>query len=320
MLGLLVVACAAARRGLIAAAVVLCAAAASVKLPALIGVLFIGWCWAGPAAGLRTRVARTAAVLAGAAAVVAVTAGVCGLGWRFVGGLSNPGVVVSWLDPATAVGLGVANALHTLGVAVSRSATVTVVRGIALAAAALWSVRLFVRARPGDEEAAVGWSLLAFAVLGPVVWPWYETWGFVFLALTLGVAPPAPAALSDPRRPAPDWTVRAVVVLSTLACFADVPSAHEWRGASPALVGADVRRWRRPWWPWASGSATPSGVRRGCRLGPQHPVQGGDARETLECHGREGLEGEGTCSRFGHGLGSDHSGGLGRGRRDAPPG
>jgi hypothetical protein len=56
---------------------------------------------------------------------------------------------------------------------------------------------------------ALGWSLLAFVVLGPVVWPWYETWGFVFLAVV-----------------AEAWTLRIVLLLSAVACFADVPDGR----------------------------------------------------------------------------------------------
>jgi hypothetical protein len=54
---------------------------------------------------------------------------------------------------------------------------------------------------------ALGWSLLVIVFLGPIVWPWYETWGLVFLAVI-----------------AQGWTRRAVFVLSGAACFATVPS------------------------------------------------------------------------------------------------
>ena len=54
---------------------------------------------------------------------------------------------------------------------------------------------------------ALGWSLLAVVFLGPIVWPWYETWGLVFLALAADV-----------------WSRRVVLVLSTVACFATVPA------------------------------------------------------------------------------------------------
>ncbi len=66
---------------------------------------------------------------------------------------------------------------------------------------------------------ALGWSLLAFVVLGPVVWPWYETWGFVFLAVV-----------------AEAWTLRLLLALSAVACFADLPSVRYYEAAQPVLA------------------------------------------------------------------------------------
>jgi hypothetical protein len=63
---------------------------------------------------------------------------------------------------------------------------------------------------------ALGWSLLAVVFLGPIVWPWYETWGLVVLALATDA-----------------WSRRVVLVLSALGCFATVP-AHVT--ATPADV------------------------------------------------------------------------------------
>ena len=230
MLGLLVTACALARRHRIVAATVVCAAAASVKLPAIVGILYIGWCWASPHAPLRARIARSGVALGACTGLVVLVTWASGLGWRAFGGLGNPGVVVSWLDPATAAGLGVANALHALGVAADRAVFVAAARGIALGLAGVLALGLFARTRPGREPAAMGWSLLVVAVLGPVVWPWYETWGFAFLAASVG------RRTSDTAGRSADWTLGVVVALSTLACFADLPPAAAWRGGDGAFV------------------------------------------------------------------------------------
>jgi len=66
---------------------------------------------------------------------------------------------------------------------------------------------------------ALGWGLLVFVVLGPIVWPWYETWGFVFLAVI-----------------AEGWTLRILLALSALACFADVPGVHFYETSTPAFA------------------------------------------------------------------------------------
>jgi hypothetical protein len=69
---------------------------------------------------------------------------------------------------------------------------------------------------------ALGWSLLAVVFLGPIVWPWYETWGLVVLALA-----------SD------QWSPRVVLVLSVVGCFATVP-AHVTATAADIAVAAVV--------------------------------------------------------------------------------
>jgi hypothetical protein len=56
-------------------------------------------------------------------------------------------------------------------------------------------------------------------VLGPVVWPWYETWGFVFLAVI-----------------AEAWTLRLLLALSAVACFADLPSIRFFETTNPPLA------------------------------------------------------------------------------------
>ena len=110
MLGLLVAGCAVARRNHILVGLALCALAAEVKVPALIGALFIGWWWSDGAASWRQRAARVAGAVLIAVALMVVIGLASGLGWRWLDGLSNPGVVVSWVDPVTAVGLALSHA------------------------------------------------------------------------------------------------------------------------------------------------------------------------------------------------------------------
>ncbi len=184
MLGLLVAGCAVARRGHVLVGLVLCALAAEVKVPALIGALFIGWWWSEGAPSWRDRLPRhrrrhrhhwrrwwrSSAWPPDS-------------GWHWLDGLSNPGVVVSWVDPVTAVGLTLSHAAGALGLGTHATAYVQVCRAAGLALAAVISVRLVSRTDQIGALPALGWSLLAFVVLGPVVWPWYETWGFVVLAV-----------------------------------------------------------------------------------------------------------------------------------------
>jgi alpha-1,6-mannosyltransferase len=242
MLGLLVAGIALARSGRPVPALVLCALAATVKVPAFAGVVFVGWSWPGPAAGWRRRLGPVAGAVAGGAAVVAAVSLVSGWGWRWLTA-PDPGQVVSWLDPATAAGLLAAKLAAAAGLGAHTAGAVGAARVAALAVAAAVGLVLLWRTNRIGLPSALGWTLLAVAVLGPVVWPWYETWGLTLVAVTAGTA-----------------ARRAVLVLSAAGCFATIPRHVDAHGAAPvvaavllalgtaALALADVRcrQARRP--------------------------------------------------------------------------
>lgn len=217
MLGLLVAGIAMALRDHPIVGIALCALGAEVKVPAALGIVFIGWIWAGGGApaSRRFRFVVQAGALAGL--VGALVSQVSGFGSGWLVNLSTPGTVVSWLDPATAAGLGVAHGLHVIGVDISTHASIVGVRAGALALAGCVVVVLLTHLDRYGLPRAMGWSLLAIVLLGPIVWPWYETWGVTFLAL------------------APDaWSRRSVLVISIVGCFATIPT--QMRVTAPALV------------------------------------------------------------------------------------
>ena len=219
MLGLLVAGCALARRHHALAGLMLCALAAQVKLPALVGAVFIGWWWHDATGSWRQRVPRVVAAVAIVVVLMGVISAVSNLGGHWLTGLANPGTVVSWLDPATALGLAIGHAASALGAGGHTAGLVEISRGVGLGLAAVLSVGLLLRWGRRGEVEALGWSLLLFAVLGPVVWPWYETWGFVVLAVV-----------------AEGWTLRLVLALSAVACFADMPPARSLGAPDPVLT------------------------------------------------------------------------------------
>ncbi len=219
MLGLLVAGCAAARRNHYLIGLLLCALAAEVKIPALTGALFIGWWWSGESARWRPRLIRVAGALLITLALMTVIGLVSGLGWRWLDGLNNPGAVVSWVDPVTAVGLSLSHLSGALGFATHSATYVRAARATGLGVAAVISVGLVLRSARIGALQALGWSLLVFVALGPVIWPWYETWGFVFLAVI-----------------AEAWTLRLLLALSAIACFADLPGVRFYDTTGPALA------------------------------------------------------------------------------------
>jgi hypothetical protein len=218
MLGLLVAGIALARTGRAVPAVVVCALAATVKVPAFAGVVFVGWSWPGPAAGWRRRLGAVAGAVAGGAAVVAAVSLVSGWGWRWLTA-ADPGRVVSWLDPATAAGLLAAKLAAAVGLGAHTAGAVGAGRVVALAVAAAIGLVLLWRTDRIGLPAALGWTLLAVAVLGPVVWPWYETWGLALVAVTARTA-----------------ARRAVLVISAAGCFATIPGHVDTPGAALAVA------------------------------------------------------------------------------------
>jgi alpha-1,6-mannosyltransferase len=144
---------------------------------------------------------------------------VSNLGWHWLSGLANPDRIVSWLDPATALGLGMDHAASALGVGGHTAGLVEISRGVGLGLATALSAVLLFRSKRQGEVGALGWSLLLFVVLGPLVEPWYETWGFVVLAAV-----------------AEGWTLRLVLALSAVACFADAPPVRSLGATDPVLT------------------------------------------------------------------------------------
>lgn len=242
MLGLVVVGLVAATRGHPLLGTVACTLGAEVKAPALLAVVFIAW-WSKEGS-MPSRCRRTATHLVVAGAVLAVVGAASGLGWGWVRAAVTPGKVVSWLDPATAVGLGLSRLVGALGLGGHESALVSAVRAAALAAAALACLALVVGSTRSRWVADLGLAFLVLALLGPVVWPWYETWGLALMAAEGD-------GLARHR-----YRLVAVAVLSALGCVADFPPGGVFRsipagavaggavllGAGVALVG--VQLWR----------------------------------------------------------------------------
>jgi hypothetical protein len=182
MVGLLLAGVTAARARRPVWGIVLCALAASIKVPAAMGIIYVAWDWAGPGAAWRARARMLVRAGLVTVAVMGALSLVSGLGWGWIMNLGTPGTVRSWMAPATAVGLAISGSAHVMGIGVSLAGVLTLTRAIGLVAAAgiaLYCLRN--RERIGLLS-ALGITMLAFVVLGPVVQPWYLTWGLIILA------------------------------------------------------------------------------------------------------------------------------------------
>ena len=100
-------------------------------------------------------------------------------GW--IGSLSTPGTVKSWLSPTTAIGMLIGGPLRLLGFGNVVDTSVGITRLIGSIALALVLVMLVVRPTGRSATRGVALSFVALVVLGPVVQPWYLLWSIPLL-------------------------------------------------------------------------------------------------------------------------------------------
>jgi len=163
-------------------AVVLCALAAAIKVPAGLGVLYVGWEWLGTGVPWRQRIRPVLTAGLIAIGVLGFLSIVSGLGWGWVANLETPGTVRSWLAPTTGIALGLSGLMHAIGWQVSTTVVLSGTRVLGFAIAGGAAIYLFAISDRIGGLKALAISLLLFVVLGPVVQPWYLTWGLLLLA------------------------------------------------------------------------------------------------------------------------------------------
>jgi len=182
MVGLLLAGITAAKYRHPVVGIVLCTLAAAIKVPAAIGIVYVAWDWAGPGVPWRSRVRpliRGSLISLGVMAALAV---VSGLGWGWIANLGTPDAVRSWMAPATAVGLIISGALHVLHIGVGLGGVLTVTRLLGLLTATAIAAYCLRHKESLGQLTALGVTALAFVLLGPVVQPWYLTWGIILMA------------------------------------------------------------------------------------------------------------------------------------------
>ncbi len=184
MAGLLVAGAACALTGRPVLGVAVCALAATIKVPALAGVLFIAVAWARgePDGGARLRLlAQCGLVTVAVLALVTALTG-AGLGWLSTSLFSTPAKVRLAITPATAVGYTVASLLRDLGVATTGRGLEGALGLVASVLTAAAGLILLARVRVRTVVPFLGVFLLIAAAGGPAAWPWYFIWGLGLLA------------------------------------------------------------------------------------------------------------------------------------------
>ena len=209
MVGLLLAGLAVGRRFGTVPGVVLCALAAGVKSPAALGVLFLGWAWAGPGATLSRRIAH--AVGAGAIALVTlqVVSMVSGIGWGWLRNAAAADKSFTIVTPIDLVSRVVADVASAVNLHISELGARSVFGAIGLLCAAAIGTWLLTRSPRDGLVRNVGLSLLVVALLGPILWSWYVLWGIMVLA----------AVASGRLR-------SAIIVICTFEVFVGVATLH----------------------------------------------------------------------------------------------
>jgi len=182
MFGFLALGLAAAQRDRKKLAVALITAATAVKLPAAVGLLYLGWCWRGAIASWKERVVTTAAVFGSAIAAIAIGCFVVGLGPGWITALTSTGKVNDTYSPTTKIGFSIAELLNAIGLNVDAQLLASGVRALGLLATAVVAFVMLMRSPRVGFIKATGVMLVAYVLLGPVIWPWYLVTGFAILA------------------------------------------------------------------------------------------------------------------------------------------
>jgi hypothetical protein len=182
MLGLLLAGLAVAQRWGTVPGLVLCAAAAGVKSPAALGVLFLGWVGAAPGASARRRVVHLVGAGLIALTTLEVISAVSGTGWGWLRTTTAGDRSFTGVTPVDAIAKAVSGVAHLVELNVPVLDARTVFSVIGLLCAAAIGTRLLLKSSGPTMQRNLGLTLLVVALLGPILWNWYVTWGVLVLA------------------------------------------------------------------------------------------------------------------------------------------
>ncbi|MGD0880837.1 MAG: polyprenol phosphomannose-dependent alpha 1,6 mannosyltransferase MptB [Acidimicrobiales bacterium] len=182
MLGLLVAGHTMAKEKRPIVGIVLCALATAIKAPAAIGIVYIGWSWLGRGVPVRDRIRPVVTAGLVGLGILGFFSYVSGLGWGWVTILGTPGAVRSWASPMTALAFLVSGGAHLVHVDLGVGGVLSVCRFLGMVVAAVSGAWLLFNSDRIGTLKALAITLLLFVLLGPVVQPWYLSWGLVLLA------------------------------------------------------------------------------------------------------------------------------------------
>jgi len=174
------------RRGHPILAVLLASVAATVKPPAALAVLVLGGAYVLSASSWPIRVRRSTSVAAAAAAPWLAALLAVPNAFGFVPALVTPLAGRTPYAPTTAAAELIAAVGHLLGVGTNFGLLLSVTRMTGMLVSGVIVLYLLATARRRTAPETIGAALLAVALLGPVLYPWYLTWGLLPLIAAAG--------------------------------------------------------------------------------------------------------------------------------------
>jgi hypothetical protein len=115
-------------------------------------------------------------------ATLEVVTVVSGLSWGWIAGASTSASSFTGVTPVSFVARLVSDVARIVGVHLSVYTLHNVFGVLGLVVAGIIGIRLLLVAPDRGLQRCLGLTLLILALLGPVVWAWYVTWGVVALA------------------------------------------------------------------------------------------------------------------------------------------
>lgn len=193
MVGFLVAGVALAMEERPLAGVAMCAIGMAIKVPDAAGIAFItaSWMFAQRGLAAKARVLAVSATTTGAILAALTIASGFGWGWLGPSTLATPTDITIASAPTAAIGMTIGNLLNWVGAPVPVGIVVALARGAGGVAAVAISAALILRSRKPLMPITLAISFMAVVLLGPILWPWYLTWGLVLLAATKAQRSPA---------------------------------------------------------------------------------------------------------------------------------
>lgn len=166
-------------------ALIFVALATQVKAPAVIALGFIGWRWAGEHSSFFVKLKHIFFAFVITLLGMEIISLITGVGWGWIHDLGAPDTVISWLAPASGIGIGLSHIASALGIVNFGTSTwLHLTRTLGLITASVLTVYFCVKSDQKGFVYSLGLALTYLVILSPVVQPWYLSWGIMLVIIS----------------------------------------------------------------------------------------------------------------------------------------